>query len=93
MSTVSTVSRVVLSVASLVAYRMINFGHEVVSPLVSGPSAAGQFANSDIGWIQVQVASKIFNGSGLGIGVLLLVLVCIWFTPIARSFRNSDQKA
>lgn len=91
MITMGIVSRAVLSGVAVVAYRMINFGHEVVSPLISGPAAAGQLANSDMGWVNVQVASKLFNGSGLGFSVLLVVLACIWAGPIINMFRNSEK--
>lgn len=93
MSATSIGVRAALSVAAYVGFHMVNVAHEIASPLVSGPAAVAQLSDSNSGYVESQVASRLFNGSGLSIGVLVIVLLCIWAIPLVNLFKLATKPA
>jgi len=90
----SLLPRVLLTAGAVWARQAANTAHEIVSPLISGPMAAQQLSDSNTAYVGAQVASRMFNGSGLGIVadiVLLAALVAIWYTPIRNIFSTSKR--
>jgi uncharacterized membrane protein (DUF441 family) len=85
--------RCVFTVLTFVGFDAVNRAHEIVSPLVSGPIAAQQLNDSNAAYIGTQVASQWFNGSGvspmLSIPLLVLILVWIWYRPVANMFKEN----
>ena len=83
------VTRVIASVVALTVMGWLNFGHALVSPLVAGRMAANQLSNTDMGYVDGVIASRFFNGSGLSVGFMLLVVLLIWAGPIYRGLRSA----
>lgn len=88
-------TRVILSVAAIGAYKIADTTHEIVSPLISGPMAAQQLADSNAAYIGTQVTSRVFNGAGvsllLGMVLLAVVFIAIWYRPIANMFKTTEK--
>ena len=83
--------RLLGSAAAIIVYNFVNTAHEIVSPLVSGPVAAGQLTDSNSAWVATQTVSRVFNGSGISLGILLLVLAAIWYRPVKNIFRTHEK--
>ena len=90
----SFLPRALLTVVTVWGVHAVNTMHEIVSPLISGPMAAQQLSDSNTAYVGAQVASRMFNGSGMGLVadiVLLAALVAIWYTPIRNIFSTSQR--
>ena len=84
-------SRLLASAVAIVAYNYLNTVHEIVSPLISGPVAAGQLTDSNGAYVATQTVSRVFNGSGISLAVLFLVMAAIWYHPIKNIFRTHEK--
>ena len=90
----SLLPRALLTMGAFWGVTAANTMHEIVSPLISGPMAAQQLSDSNTAYVGAQVASRMFNGSGMGLVadiVLLAALVAIWYTPIRNIFSTSQR--
>jgi hypothetical protein len=85
--------RVIASVAALYAFKMINTAHEIISPLITGPLAAQQLTDSSPSYVESQVASRFFDGSGVSVLILVAALGWIWYTPIKNFFTTNKEAA
>lgn len=91
MSTTSIGVRAAFSAVAFVGFGLLNTAHEIVSPLVSGPAAVAQLSDTNSGYVESQVASRLFNGSGLPVVLLLVVIGLIWLGPILRLFKSATK--
>ena len=70
--------RVVLSGVAVAAFAALNWLLNVASPVISANLAGKQFDDSNTSYAVSRLA-EFFNGSGLPVAILLLVLVAIWY--------------
>ena len=85
----SFLPRAFLTVGAFWAVHAVNAMHEIISPLVSGPVAAQQLSDSNAAYIGTQVASTLFNGSGMPVAVLLIACIAIWYGPLVKLFKGN----
>jgi len=88
----NVLTRIILSVATIGAYRMVVTGLEVASPLLSGPAATMQLTDSNSAYVAAQVTSRMFNGSDLfALPLMLALLAVIWYRPLTNLFTYSKK--
>jgi len=85
--------RTILTGLVFIGYGAINAVHRTVSPLISGPVAAGQLldgAAATEAYIETSVVSSMFNGSGISLLILLAAIAAIWYKPIIDIFKTKE---
>lgn len=78
----SLVVRLVLSIAAILAYGLINFLLYPVATINAAEVAGGQFANSDTASVTSVYAMGFFGHLGIPAFVLLVVLAAIWWREL-----------
>jgi hypothetical protein len=75
--------RVIASVVAFLAWILVAMAVSIPSAVTSGQMAGRQFDNTDISYGLARVGMSFFNGLGLVIGaIFLLILLAIWWKPL-----------
>lgn len=80
-------NRIILSLGTIVGWSVINHITNVAAPIISGETSVHQLDNSNTGYC-IARAGTYFDGSGISLFILGLVLAAIWIPYIARSFKK-----
>jgi hypothetical protein len=79
-------TRIVLSLAAMILFGVLNRMLAPASTLLSAESAGGQFSNSDIAAVSTSLRTYVFGYLGLPLVILLALLIAIWWAPARRFF-------
>lgn len=84
----SNKSRGVATVVVLIGWMAVNWFLNVAAPVVSAELAGKQFENSNVSYGVSRLAT-FFNGSGLSLLVVGIVLLAIWWRPLKGLFAGA----
>jgi len=82
--------RGIATLLALMLWGWMNFAVRLAAPVLSGAAAVRQLDNSDLSWASAQTGIGVLSGQILPTGILLLVLVGIWWRPLSRLFAAAS---
>lgn len=76
--------RLVLSAVTVVLTGWINLALNKSAPIISGQAAVYQLNDSNVDYATAQ-AGMAFNGGGISVGVVALILLALWWKPLRKA--------
>ena len=80
--------RGIASVVAILVYSVVNFLLTPAATMLSGETAAKQFDNSTVSYVEATYGSGLFGHLGIPALVLLVVLALIWWGDLRRAWTR-----